>query len=79
MWLTIEVGVAQSLRRGVDAGDAAELGGEGVASEVHVEAVRDVAADEPCGLKLPVPPAMNRLRARPLLRVCANGEQLLAF
>jgi hypothetical protein len=30
----------------VDAGDAAELGGERVAGEVHVEAVRDSAADE---------------------------------
>jgi hypothetical protein len=59
--------------------DTAELGGEGVASEVHVEAVGDVAADEPRGLQLPVPPAMNGLRARALLRVRANGEQLLAL
>jgi hypothetical protein len=50
----VEVGVAESLRRGVDAGDAPELGGEGVAGEVHVEAVRDIAADEPCGLQLAV-------------------------
>ena len=39
--------MAERLRRGVDAGDAAELGGEGVAGEVHVEPVSDAAADEP--------------------------------
>ena len=71
--------MAERLRRGVDAGDAAELGGEGVAGEVHVQAVRDPAADEACGLQLAVPPAMDGLRTRALLGVGADGEQLLAL
>jgi hypothetical protein len=42
--------VAESLRCSVDSGDAPELGGEGVAGEVHVEAVCDVTSDESRGL-----------------------------
>ena len=71
--------MAERLRCGVDPGDAPELGGERVAGEVHVQAVRDPLADEPCRLQLPVPPAMDRLRTRALLRVGADGELLLAL
>ena len=71
--------MAQRLRGGVDAGDAAELGGERVAGEVHVESVSDPLADEPCRLQLAVPPAMDRLRTWALLRVGADGELLLAL
>ena len=71
--------MAESLRRGVDPCDAAELSGEGVAGQVHVEAVGDPAADEACVLQLAVPPAMDGLRTRALLRVRADGEQLLTF
>jgi hypothetical protein len=41
--------------------------------------VRDAAADETRRLELPVPPAMDGLRARALLGVGADGEPLLAF
>ena len=50
-----------------------------MARQVHVEAVGHPAADEACFLQLAVPPAMDGLRARALLRVRADGEQLLTF
>lgn len=65
--------------RGVVAGDTAKLSGEGVPGQVHVEPVGDAAADESGGPELSVPPAMDGLRARSLLRVGAGRELLLAF
>jgi len=50
-----------------------------MASEVHVEPARDATTDEARALQLPVPPAVNRLRARALLRVGAHREPLLAL
>jgi len=75
----VQVGVTERLRRGVDPGHAAELRREGVAGEVHVQPVRDPAADEPCCLELAVPPAMDGLRTGALLRVGKNGALLLTF
>jgi hypothetical protein len=71
--------VTERLRRCIDAGDAAKLGGEGMTGEVHVQPVRDPAADESRRLELAIPPAMNGLRAGELLRVGEHGELLLAL
>jgi hypothetical protein len=75
----VEVGVTERLGRCVDSGHAPELGREGVASEVHVQPVRDPAADETGRFELAVPPAMDSLSAGALLRVGPDGALLLAF
>ena len=46
---------------------------------MHVEPVADVAPDEACRLELSIPPAMDCLGTRPLLRVRADSELLLAL
>jgi len=63
--------VAERLRGGVDPGDAAELHRERVSCLVHVEAACDTGAKEAGVLGLAVPPALNGLRARAVLREAA--------
>jgi hypothetical protein len=74
-----QVRVAERLRRGLDAGDAAELLRERVARLVHVQSARDARADQPRRLRLAIPPAMHRLGGRLVLREGAQLADYLAL